>query len=71
MDKEDKNITIEEGVIDALELLISHYRYWVDWESSTVLCDIDGRIVAFFDRGSERYQIIRCEGIHRGKAIIL
>jgi hypothetical protein len=43
------NIWLEQG----LELYLNHYKYWNNYNDSTVLVDNSYNIIAFFDRKTE------------------
>jgi hypothetical protein len=49
------------GLNQSIELLIKHYRYWFDYESSVVLVDPTGFIIWFWDNQSENIDSIMCD----------
>lgn len=43
----ERIIDIDEiGVVDGLNLLLSHYRFWISGEEGCILLDVDGKLIA-------------------------
>ncbi len=58
---------IDISIEDALQLHNWHYQYWIDYKSSTVLVDADGKIISYYDRSSKDILIIKLYTYHKWK----
>lgn len=70
--------TTQVAIKDSIEYFISHWKYWHNYEDSTVLVDPAYNIIAWFDRKKENIDVVMAEiptpwgfVIANGKGIIL
>jgi hypothetical protein len=51
---------------DSIKLFISHYKYWKNWEDSTILIDPSYNIIWFFDRGTDNIDTVQSDLYFKG-----
>lgn len=56
--------TTNIGIEDSIHLYLQHWKYWHNYEDTTVLTDPQWNIIAFFDRKTENIDVIMADLPH-------
>lgn len=63
--------TTQVWIQDSIDLFINHWKYWHNYEDSTVLISPQKDIIAFYDRGTENIDVIQADLPHPWGFIIM
>lgn len=51
-------LNFDVSIENAIELYFTHYKYWLDYSSTTVLVDANYNIIAFYDHETPNIDVI-------------